>query len=84
MIIESMMQRYFFDKENELFVSSVTIDDFKEPKTYTYETMMKYNDKYFFQERYKNQEKALEMNNKIFNEIVKEKSIKDIKKEYEE
>ena len=84
MIIESVMQRYFFDKENELFVSSVTIDDFKEPKTYTYETMMKYNDKYFFQERYKNQEKALEMKNKIFNEIVKEKSIEDIKKEYEE
>lgn len=81
-VSNSVKQRYYYDKENELFVSTVKIET---PMLFSlnYETMIKYNGKFIYQDRYKKREEGEEFNNKIFNQIVNEEtSITDIAEEY--
>lgn len=81
-VSNSVEQRYYYDKENELFVSTVK---FETPMILSldFETMIKYNGKFIYQDRYKTKEEAKEFNDKIFNQIVNgEKNIIEIAEEY--
>ena len=81
-VSNSVKQRYYYDKENELFVSTVKIET-SMLFSLNYETMIKYNGKFIYQDRYKKREEGEEFNNKIFNQIVNEEtSIADIAEEY--
>ena len=81
-MFESLIQRYYFDKENELFVSSVYLGDVPMIFNMNYETMMKYNNSFIYQDRYTEAEEAYEFNNKIHDEIINGKTIEDIKETY--
>lgn len=81
-VSNSIKQRYYYDRENELFVSTV---EFETPMilSLNFETMIKYNGKFIYQDRYKTKEEAKEFNEMIFNQIVKgEKNIIDVAEEY--
>lgn len=81
-MINSVKQRYYFDKENELFVSSIKMDEKMAWNNLCYETMMKYNEKFFYQDRYSMKEAAINFNNDIFDEIRNGKTIEEIKEIY--
>ena len=50
-----------------------------------YETMIKYNGEFFYQDRCATEEETIEFNDKIFDEIVNSgKTIQEIKKIYSE
>lgn len=83
-VSDSVKQKYYYDKENELFVSTV---EFKTPMLFSmnFETMIKYNGEFIYQDRYTTKEEAEEFNDKIFNQIVKgEKTIIEIVEECNE
>ncbi len=82
-MINSVRQRYYFDKENELFVSSVKMDEKMVFNNVCYETMISYNGKFFYQNRYSMQEAAVTFNDDIFNQIVNDKTIEEIKEMYD-
>ena len=81
-VYDGIIQRHYFDKENDLLVSSVYLGDVQMLFNMNYETMMKYNNTFIYQDRYKVSEEAHEFNNKIHDEIIKGKTIEDIKKTY--
>lgn len=84
-MINSVKQKYYFDKENELFVSSVKMDEKIALFNACYETMIKYNGEFFYQDRCATEEETIEFNDKIFDEIVNSgKTIQEIKKIYSE
>lgn len=80
--IQAQKQRYYFDKENELFVSSVKMEGIPMLFDLNCETMIKYNNNFIYQCRHENVEAAVELNNKIFDEIINGKTIEEIKNEY--
>lgn len=83
-MINSVKQKYYFDKENELFVSSVKMDEKMAWDNLCYETMISYNGKFFYQDRYSMKEAAINFNDDIFNQIVSGKTIEEIKGIYDE
>lgn len=80
--IQAQKQRYYFDKENELFVSSVKMEGIPMLFNLNCETMIKYNNKFIYQNRHENVEEAVELNNNIFNEIMNGKTLEEIKNKY--
>ena len=82
-MINSVKQKYYFDKENELFVSSVKMNEKMIWNNLCYETMISYNGKFFYQNRYSMQEAAVTFNDDIFNQIVNDKTIEEIKEMYD-
>ena len=84
-MINSVKQKYYFDKENELFVSSVKMDEKIVLYNACYETMIKYNGEFFYQDRYATEDETIKFNDKIFDEIVNsDKTIQEIKEIYSE
>lgn len=81
-VLTSQKQRYYFDKENELFVSSVKLENVQMLFDMNYETMMKFNNRFFYQDRYKESDEAINFNNKILDEIINGKSLEEIKEFY--
>lgn len=81
-MINSVKQKYYFDKENELFVSSVKMNEKMIWNNLCYETMISYNGKFFYQDRYTKEEAAVDFNNNIFDEITNGKTIQQIKELY--
>ncbi len=81
-MITSVKQKYYFDKENELFVSSVKMNEGMILNNLCYETMISYNGKFFYQERESMEEAAINLNNNIFNEIKNGRTIEEIKELY--
>lgn len=81
-MFESQIQRHYFDKDNELLVSSVYLGDVPMLFNMNYETMMKYNNKFFYQDRYTKSEEAINFNNKIHDEILNGKTLEEIKETY--
>ena len=79
---ESLIQRYYFDTQNELFVSSVYLGDVPMLFDMNYETMIKFNNKFIYQDRYTEEEEAYAFNNKIHDEIINGRTLEDIKKTY--
>lgn len=82
-MINSVKQKYYFDKENELFVSSVKMDEKIALFNACYETMISYNGKFFYQNRHSIQEIAVTFNDDIFKQIVNDKTIEEIKEMYD-
>ncbi len=82
-MVNSVRQRYYFDKENELFVSSVKMDENMILYNLCYETMIKYNGEFFFQDRYSKKEEAISFNDAIFAQIINDKTIEEIKEIYD-
>lgn len=82
-MINSVKQRYYFDKENELFVSSVKMDEKIVLNNVCYETMINYNGKFFYQDRYSIKEEAISFNDAIFAQIINDKTIEEIKEIYD-
>ena len=81
-MITSVKQKYYFDKENELFVSSVKMNEGMILNNLCYETMISYNGQFFYQERESMEEAAINLNNNIFNEIKNGRTIEEIKELY--
>ena len=48
-----------------------------------YETMIKYNGEFFFQDRYSKKEEAISFNDAIFAQIINDKTIEEIKEIYD-
>jgi len=81
-MVNSIKQRYYYDKENFLFVSSIKMEEVLMLMNLCIETTIKYNQETVYIDRHEDKQEAIDFNDKILSEVVGGKTIEEIKELY--